>query len=71
MPLRPAPTRQCSSEPTTPRTRHVGDRFIKVTVHHCFSDGTRRRHPRLHFGKVHLGNNYTRSWGPPKKMVLC
>ena len=42
---------------------HVGDRCIRVTIHHCFFDGTRQRHPRLRFGKVHLYNNYTRSWG--------
>ncbi|KAK3145607.1 hypothetical protein QOZ80_3BG0255110 [Eleusine coracana subsp. coracana] len=42
---------------------HVGDRCIRVTIHHCFFDGTRQRHPRLRFGKVHLYNNYTRGWG--------
>ncbi|XVE76305.1 hypothetical protein DITRI_Ditri12bG0161200 [Diplodiscus trichospermus] len=42
---------------------HIGDRCIRVTVHHCFFDGTRQRHPRLRFGKVHLYNNYTRNWG--------
>lgn len=42
---------------------HVGDRCIRVTIHHCFFDGTRQRHPRLRFGKVHLYNNYTRDWG--------
>ncbi|CAM0907414.1 unnamed protein product [Alopecurus aequalis] len=42
---------------------HVGDRCIRVTIHHCFFDGTRQRHPRLRFGKVHLYNNYTRNWG--------
>ncbi|PWA35763.1 pectin lyase-like superfamily protein [Artemisia annua] len=41
---------------------HVGDRCIRVTVHHCFFDGTKQRHPRLRFGKVHLYNNYTRNW---------
>ncbi|KAJ9539989.1 hypothetical protein OSB04_026495 [Centaurea solstitialis] len=41
---------------------HCGDRCIRVTVHHCFFDGTRQRHPRLRFGKVHLYNNYTRNW---------
>ncbi|MFS7957818.1 putative pectate lyase [Helianthus anomalus] len=41
---------------------HTGDRCIRVTVHHCFFDGTRQRHPRLRFGKVHLYNNYTRNW---------
>ncbi|XP_003562741.4 probable pectate lyase 4 [Brachypodium distachyon] len=42
---------------------HVGDRCIRVTIHHCFFDCTRQRHPRLRFGKVHLYNNYTRNWG--------
>ncbi|XP_043698388.1 putative pectate lyase 21 [Telopea speciosissima] len=42
---------------------HTGDRCIRVTIHHCFFDGTRQRHPRLRFGKVHLYNNYTRDWG--------
>jgi pectate lyase len=42
---------------------HVGDRCIRVTIHHCFFDGTRQRHPRLSFGKVHLYNNYTKDWG--------
>ncbi|CAF1873226.1 BnaC04g56920D [Brassica napus] len=42
---------------------HVDDRCIRVTVHHCFFDGTRQRQPRLRFGKVHLYNNYTRNWG--------
>ncbi|KAH6802589.1 Pectin lyase-like superfamily protein [Perilla frutescens var. frutescens] len=41
---------------------HTGDRCIKVTIHHCFFDGTRQRHPRVRFGKVHLYNNYTRNW---------
>ncbi|CAN6710375.1 unnamed protein product [Malus baccata var. baccata] len=34
---------------------------IRVTIHHCFFDGTRQRQPRLRFGKVHLYNNYTRN----------
>ncbi|KAA8516481.1 hypothetical protein F0562_017013 [Nyssa sinensis] len=42
---------------------HYGDRCIRVTIHHCFFDGTRQRHPRVRFGKVHLYNNYTRNWG--------
>ncbi|KAE9589272.1 hypothetical protein Lal_00000438 [Lupinus albus] len=42
---------------------HVGDRCIRVTIHHCFFDGTRQRQPRVRFGKVHLYNNYTRNWG--------
>ncbi|KAJ7546320.1 hypothetical protein O6H91_08G035600 [Diphasiastrum complanatum] len=42
--------------------KHVEDRCIRVTIHHCFFDGTRQRHPRLRFGKVHLYNNYTRDW---------
>ncbi|CAN4090137.1 unnamed protein product [Withania somnifera] len=47
---------------------HVGDRCIRhdpifLTIHHCFFDGTRQRHPRVRFGKVHLYNNYTRNWG--------
>ncbi|KAL6853626.1 hypothetical protein ACP4OV_019655 [Aristida adscensionis] len=41
----------------------VEDRRIRVTVHHCFFDGTRQRHPRVRFGRVHLYNNYTRGWG--------
>ncbi|KAF8008893.1 hypothetical protein BT93_J0021 [Corymbia citriodora subsp. variegata] len=42
---------------------HTMDRCIRVTIHHCFFDGTRQRHPRVRFGKVHLYNNYTRNWG--------
>ncbi|XP_058215255.1 probable pectate lyase 4 [Rhododendron vialii] len=42
---------------------HIGDRCIRVTIHHCFFDGTRQRHPRVRFAKVHLYNNYTRDWG--------
>ncbi|KAF3442042.1 hypothetical protein FNV43_RR15958 [Rhamnella rubrinervis] len=42
---------------------HIADRCIRVTIHHCFFDGTRQRHPRVRFGKVHLYNNYTRNWG--------
>lgn len=42
---------------------HIGDRCIRVTIHHCFFDGTRQRHPRVRFGKVHLYNNYSRNWG--------
>lgn len=42
---------------------HVDDRCMRVTIHHCFFDGTRQRHPRVRFGKVHLYNNYTRNWG--------
>lgn len=36
---------------------------MRVTIHHCFFDGTRQRHPRVRFAKVHLYNNYTRNWG--------
>lgn len=42
---------------------HTGDRCMRVTIHHCFFDGTRQRHPRVRFAKVHLYNNYTRNWG--------
>ncbi|GER28648.1 pectin lyase-like superfamily protein [Striga asiatica] len=42
---------------------HTGDRNMRVTIHHCFFDGTRQRHPRVRFAKVHLYNNYTRNWG--------
>lgn len=42
---------------------NIGDRCIRVTIHHCFFDGTRQRHPRVRFAKVHLYNNYTRDWG--------
>ncbi|KAL0426360.1 UNVERIFIED_CONTAM: Pectate lyase 2 [Sesamum latifolium] len=42
---------------------HTFDRCIRVTIHHCFFDGTRQRQPRVRFGKVHLYNNYTRDWG--------
>ncbi|KAI5071299.1 hypothetical protein GOP47_0013550 [Adiantum capillus-veneris] len=42
---------------------HVDDQCIRVTIHHCFFDGTRQRHPRVRFGKVHLYNNYTQDWG--------
>ncbi|XP_008783769.2 putative pectate lyase 21 [Phoenix dactylifera] len=40
----------------------ISDRCIRVTIHHCFFDGTKQRHPRVRFGKVHLYNNYTRNW---------
>jgi pectate lyase len=42
--------------------KHVDDRCIRVTIHHCFFDGTKQRHPRVRFGKVHIYNNYTRGW---------
>ncbi|XP_057427220.1 probable pectate lyase 4 [Lotus japonicus] len=42
---------------------HVGDRCMRVTIHHCFFNGTRQRHPRVRYAKVHLYNNYTRDWG--------
>ncbi|KAK8961925.1 hypothetical protein KSP40_PGU007732 [Platanthera guangdongensis] len=42
---------------------HITDRSIRVTIHHCFFDGTIQRHPRLRFGRVHLYNNYTKNWG--------
>ncbi|KAK9112314.1 hypothetical protein Scep_019833 [Stephania cephalantha] len=44
---------------------HVDDRCICVTIHHCFFFlyGTRQRHPRLRYGKVHLYNIYSRNWG--------
>lgn len=42
---------------------HIEDRCIRVTIHHCFFNGTRQRHPRVRFAKVHLYNNYTRNWG--------
>ncbi|KAG0572041.1 hypothetical protein KC19_VG064500 [Ceratodon purpureus] len=42
--------------------KHFEDRCIRVTIHHCFYDGTRQRHPRVRFAKVHLYNNYTRGW---------
>ncbi|KAH0635662.1 hypothetical protein KY290_038262 [Solanum tuberosum] len=42
---------------------NCGDRCMRVTIHHCFFDGTRQRHPRVRFAKVHLYNNYTRNWG--------
>ncbi|XP_028548166.1 probable pectate lyase 4 [Dendrobium catenatum] len=42
---------------------NITDRCIRVTIHHCFFDGTKQRHPRVRFAKVHLYNNYTRSWG--------
>jgi pectate lyase len=42
--------------------KHYQDRCIRVTIHHCFYDGTKQRHPRVRFGKVHLYNNYTRGW---------
>ncbi|KAK6929280.1 Pectate lyase, partial [Dillenia turbinata] len=41
---------------------HIGDTCIRVTIHHCFFDGTQQRQPRVRFGKVHLYNNYTRNW---------
>ena len=42
---------------------HVGDRCMRVTIHHCFFNGTRQRQPRVRFAKVHLYNNYIRNWG--------
>ncbi|GFP83671.1 probable pectate lyase 4 [Phtheirospermum japonicum] len=42
---------------------HTGDRCIRITIHHCFFDGTRQRHPHVRSGKVRLNNNYTRHWG--------
>ncbi|GMH30095.1 hypothetical protein Nepgr_031938 [Nepenthes gracilis] len=42
---------------------NIDDRCMRVTIHHCFFDGTRQRHPRVRFAKVHLYNNYTRNWG--------
>lgn len=42
---------------------NTGDRCMRVTIHHCFFDGTRQRHPRVRFAKVHLYNNYTQNWG--------
>ncbi|GAB2272446.1 hypothetical protein Dimus_007272 [Dionaea muscipula] len=30
---------------------HIGDRCIRVTIHHCFFDGSRQRHPELDLGK--------------------
>ncbi|GBG67285.1 hypothetical protein CBR_g88573 [Chara braunii] len=47
-----------SADPT-----HTFDRVMRVTIHHCFFDNTRQRHPRVRFGKAHLYNNYTRGWG--------
>ncbi|VFQ61378.1 unnamed protein product [Cuscuta campestris] len=41
---------------------NVTDRCMQVTIHHCFFNGTRQRHPRVRFAKVHLYNNYTRGW---------
>ncbi|EFJ28540.1 hypothetical protein SELMODRAFT_93746 [Selaginella moellendorffii] len=43
--------------------KHIEDRNMRITIHHCFFDGTRQRHPRVRFAKVHLYNNYTRNWG--------
>jgi len=42
---------------------HIDDRCMRVTIHHCFFNGTRQRHPRVRFAKVHLYNNYIRNWG--------
>lgn len=42
---------------------NITDRCIRVTIHHCFFDGTRQRQPRVRFAKVHLYNNYIRNWG--------
>ncbi|KAL3628574.1 hypothetical protein CASFOL_027620 [Castilleja foliolosa] len=39
------------------------DRCMRVTIHHCFFDGTRQRHPRVRFARVHLYNNYTTDYG--------
>ncbi|KHN37314.1 Putative pectate lyase 21 [Glycine soja] len=56
-------TRPCSLDLTQLTHSHIGDRCIRVTIHHCFFDGTRQRQPCVRFGKVHLYNNYTRNWG--------
>ncbi|XP_028550815.1 probable pectate lyase 4 [Dendrobium catenatum] len=50
---------------------NITDRCIRVTIHHCFFDGTRQRHPRLRFGRVHLYNNYTRNWGIYAVLSQC
>ncbi|CAN1775533.1 Probable pectate lyase 4 [Linum perenne] len=42
---------------------NITDRCMRITIHHCFFDGTRQRHPRVRYAKVHLYNNYTRNWG--------
>ncbi|RXI02317.1 hypothetical protein DVH24_026847 [Malus domestica] len=31
---------------------HIDDRCIRVTIHHCFFDGTRQRYPRVRFAKI-------------------
>ncbi|GFQ03590.1 probable pectate lyase 4 [Phtheirospermum japonicum] len=42
---------------------HRGDRCIRITIHHCFFDGTQQKHSHVRSGKVRLYNNYTRHWG--------
>ncbi|KAE8717295.1 hypothetical protein F3Y22_tig00110053pilonHSYRG00051 [Hibiscus syriacus] len=32
---------------------HIGDRCIRITIHHCFFDGTRQHHPRVRYGKIY------------------
>ncbi|KAG9147866.1 hypothetical protein Leryth_003462 [Lithospermum erythrorhizon] len=32
---------------------NTGDRCMRVTIHHCFFDGTRQRHPRVRFAKIY------------------
>lgn len=41
---------------------HTGDRAMRVTLHHNYFDGTRQRHPRIRYAKVHAFNNYLRHW---------
>lgn len=34
------------------------DTAIRVTIHHCYFDGTIQRNPRVRYGTVHCYNNY-------------
>ncbi len=41
---------------------HVGDKDIRVTLHHTLFEGTGQRHPRVRWGRVHAFNNVVDHW---------
>lgn len=34
-----------------------------MTIHHCFFESTRQRHPHPRFSKIYISNDYTKDWG--------